>query len=120
MNRRAAAFSFASLMTLVSCTSMYNNDVGYVTAAAQAVVTTKEDLNALRPDRSEAQDCELEQRTYIFISNIPVFSSYINFNKLWIEKLYEYNPKLREKNDSPLSPCVKDPYIRQPANNTQK
>lgn len=104
------------IVPLTSCTSFYNNDTGYTNAIVVAAAASPQQLEELKPVGSTAKDCELEQRMYVFLADVPAIHNWIEINQLWMNKVYQKNHRLRDQNTGPISPCIKDPYLREPAN----
>lgn len=113
---RKSFTAFFFFFSLSSCASFYNQDTGYVNAIIESSIASPEQLQDLKPKDSDVEDCELEQRTYLFVSSLPVFKNWIELNKLWMQPVYEKSKSMKQQFENPISPCVKDPFIRSPAN----
>ena len=100
------------LFVLAGCVSTTDMNTGLILGGARAVTADDAELAKIDPHEKLSKECELEQRTYLFVSNIPVMSTWISFNSYWISYMYEHYPKLVPDAGKDLSPCVRDPYVR--------
>lgn len=100
------------LLSTLGCVSTKDPGTGILLGGVSALTASEEELAQIDPHENLSKECELEQRTYLFVSNIPAMGAWIQFNSYWISYLYENYPKLVPDAGKDLSPCVRDPYVR--------
>jgi hypothetical protein len=83
------------------------NRLGPASSAIHAATASSEDLKAVGPAQ---KGCELEQRTYLFVSSLPPVSAWVEVNNVWINYLEKKLPGSTKSAQKDISPCVRSPY----------
>ena len=99
-------FAFAILLTGCATSPVAQSQFGIASAAAKAVTASPEELKSLTPFGAKTEDCEADQRLFLFLSNLPSMQLAELANQALIQTRHTLG--LTVKQNANITPCVRN------------